>query len=509
MIEAERCWIAGDLDGALHHAKALLARAPDADAFLILARIADERHAYGDAIALAVEAANLAPRDMRCVAQLAYAALRVGDLDLARRAARDAVQLEHPNAEALDLVGVVHHGLNDYAASAVALRRACATCPDDPRLLANLAAVLTLCGDIDGARGISRDILRIEPLSTRALATLSEIREASGQDNNIAAIRTAIGKSASPPERLVLHHALAREQEALGDIGASFATLDAGKRQMRAALPRPLHDDASMFRALGRVPGGTARGGRGGGQTIFIMGMPRSGTTVVERILSNCDAVTSLGESQAMPMLLRRATGSMQSHVADGMALADQWSRIPFDQIGTEYLSLSRKLAPGAPYHVDKLPMNFLLVDAIVAALPEARLLWVHRAPLDTVAGNYRQMFEYHSGTYDYTLSLEATAAFVAQAGKLRRRSITRYPRSVHAIDYDDLIDRPGHTARAIFDFCGLPWNDDVTAIERNDTPAGSASAVQVRQPIHDRHRARASAYRPYLQGIAAILADA
>lgn len=505
MTEAERCWIAGDMDGALHHATAMLRHAPSADALLILSRIADERHGFADALALAQRAAALAPGDLRCAAQHAYAALRAGNVDLARDAARHAGALPGDDAEALDLIGVVYHGLNDYAASAAMLRRASAARPDDPRLLANLAAVLTLCGAIDDARAACRAALRIDPQSTRALAMLSEISPAAPHDNLVAPIEAAIARSPSPAEHLVLHHALAREREGLGDLAGAFAALHRGKDRLLARLPRPLHDDRAMFDALARLPAPTQRGA-GGDRAIFIVGMPRSGTTVVERILSNCAGVFGMGESQAMPALLRRVTGSGASQLVDAAALEHHWARLPMAAIGTEYLRQAAALAPAAVRHVDKLPLNFLLVDAILAALPAARILWVHRDPIDTVAGNYRQMFEYQSGSYDYTLTLADTARFVAAAERMRARSIARHPASIHAVDLDAIVDHPEATARALLDFCGLPWRDGVTAIDRNPTPAGSASAAQVRVPIHGGHRARAARYRPFLADAIAIL---
>lgn len=510
MIEAERLWLDGDTGGAMRSAKAAMVIAPHPRALLVIARVRDEEGAFGEALAHAEAAVRLDAEDMRCAAQLAYARLRTGDIDGARAAADAASALPVADAEALDLIGVVYHRINDYAAGARVLERAAALQPDNARLMTNLASLLTICGDIRGALAAYRRVLTLDPVQPRALAAISEVRRATPDDNNVAQIARAIAIAARPIDRLVLHHALAREQDALDEIAACLATLADGKRGFAGSLPRPLHDDAALFADLAALAQDAhAPDGHRGAAPIFIVGMPRSGTTVVERILSACTGTVSLGESPILPALMRHASGSDSPHIADAAALRAAWHHLPWRDIGHAYVRHAAVQAGSPSRTIDKLPLNFLLADAILAALPDARIVWMVRDPLDTVAGNYRQMFEFETGSYDYSLSLDATAAFLIGERACRARLASRHPDAILSVDHDALVDRPEAEAERIVRFCALPWDPGCVAIERNMTPAGSASAVQVRAPISRDHRDRVRRYRAHLAGVATMLATA
>jgi len=234
--------------------------------------------------------------------------------------------------------------------------------------------------------------------------------------------------------------------------------------------------------------------------------MPRSGTTVVERLLTNCGGVTSIGESIEFVDQVRRACGHPSPRFADAHTIDTCWPHLPLENIGAAYTAFGKARAPAAKRILDKLPLNLLFVPLILQALPGARIICLQRNPMDTVLGNYRRLLEFQSGTFHYTTSLAATAATVAQSRKLAAKLAQRYPGQFLLQSYEALVAAPALHGCEIADFCGLPWRDDAVKIENNITPAGSASAAQVCAPIHARYVGRWKPYRAFLGEAISVL---
>lgn len=497
----------GELQAALDLARQHLQQSGGStETFLLLARIATEHGDHAEAKRLAEAGLALDPKAAACLAHRAFSRLRLGDRAGARGDACAVLDIATAPVEALDLACVTLHALGAYVEAAEAQTRAVAIDPDNPALLTNLGSVLVICGDIPRAIEAYRQAIRLAPTNARALAALSEVRAATAEDNNLSLIEEAIEASGDAQTRLVLHHALAREQEALGNFAGAMTALQAGKAGMISAVRAdPGHDRrmfASLHRAFGRPPG---RCGSGGGQAIFVLGMPRSGTTVVERIVSALPDVASLGESPLLPGILRHALGSRVPAIVDAEALERGWDRLDAAAVGEAYLHHASLAAGSSRRFVDKLPLNLLLAGVIVRALPEARVLWVSRGAMDMALGNFRQMFEYRSGTYDYNLCLRATAEYIADAEDLRRTLEREFPENILCVQLEELIAAPRLQARRIAEFCKLEWDESCIEIERNASPAGSASAVEVREPIHSRHIGRWRRYADFLEPARAV----
>ena len=279
--------------------------------------------------------------------------------------------------------------------------------------------------------------------------------------------------------------ALAKDYEDLGQYEASFAALEQGARARRGTLD---YDSAKelaahehirtgftpdAFSSLG--PGCESKG------PLFIVGMPRTGTTLVERLLSSHSQVSSAGELRDFPSILTNLAQHRQEELSAAGSEADPYLSLDFGELGKRYIAAARQLAGGSPYFVDKLPYNFLYCGYIAAALPNARLIHLTRDPRDTCYALYKTLF---FGAYSYSYDLAELADYFVSYYRQMQHWHRVLPGQILDVSYEQLVQNPKDQARKILEWCGLPWEEVVLDFHNQDTPSMTASAMQVRKPM-------------------------
>lgn len=498
---------AGDIAGAYNETRAILREdRHNGPAHLLMAQLAVHREAYSNATTLLQIAMHLDGRSADALALQAICDLRSGHIEDCVVHAQAALELPSAFAETYDLLGEIFHTLADYARSVKALEYAAVLDAENTKVQTNLAAALGLCGRADEALAILDAVITKAPRNAKALGLRSELGQATVEKNDIDQINQLLPTLSSAFERLQLVHALARQTEDLGAPQEGFQLLCDGKAAFVISVPE-VDDttDQTMFNTLEAICARTTGRTERPLGPIFVGGMPRSGTTLLERILTNGTGLKSIGESHRLAALAKQYSHSDSPRLIDTECLSEAWSYLPFTDIGSAYQAYGRALV-GANRFLDKMPLNVLLTPLVVSALPEARIVCTLRHPLDTLVGNFRQHFEYGSGTYDYSLSLVRTAAYIARFHQYARDLARHYPEQVLLVEYEALVNEPQEIGRLVFDFCGLAWSDSATAIHLNAAPIGSASATQVRVPIHKNYLARWKAYDAFLEPAKAVL---
>ncbi|MEL1265386.1 sulfotransferase [Pseudoxanthomonas putridarboris] len=236
-----------------------------------------------------------------------------------------------------------------------------------------------------------------------------------------------------------------------------------------------------------------------------MIGMPRTGTTLVERMLSLHPQVHSAGELQNFGVALKRATGSRTRHLLDPDTIA-RAAELDWERLGQDYIASTRPGTGHTPRFVDKLPHNFLYAGYIARALPHARLVCLRRNPLDTCLSNFRQLFALNTPYFDYANDLLDTGRHFLLFDRLMAHWRDVLPGRVLEVRYEDIVDDPQAQARAVLDFCGLPWDDACLDFQRNPSPVATASAVQVRQPLYRSALDRWKHYEAHLGGLRRLL---
>lgn len=488
----------------------LAAEPNHADALFLLGVIAAEHRNYGKALEVIDRAIAIAPGKAEYLAQRGRCLVALHRPREAFEAAKKALELEPRDALTLDTIGVVMVRAGAHAEAIEPFRRAAASAAATAQFHYNLGAALQFVGELTSAEAEYRHALRLEPRLHRAWSSLAQVARASLTTAEIATLEKMLEDPALDPDaELHLCHALAKQHEDEGRYERAFRLLERGKRRKAANLGYEFATDAALFAAAERLPAplASAAAGCASREPIFIVGMPRTGTTLVERILSSHPSVFSAGELTNFGLVLKRSTGTASNRVLDPETLA-AGTRCDFAALGAAYVESTRPRTGHTERFIDKMPLNFFYVPLIQRALPNAKIICLRRNPLDACLSNYRQLFATGFSYYNYAYDLLDTGRYYAAFDRLSAHWRATTPSYVE-VRYEDVVEHTEREARRLVEFCGLPWDSRCLAFQDNAAPVATASSAQVRQPIYRTSLERWRRYERELAPLRALLDEA
>lgn len=392
------------------------------------------------------------------------------------RAGGDARLLQH--------LGEHYTHCGKPASAARCYRAAAALTPNDPHCLYNLASALIATGEADEAEALLDRVIALNPGDADAWQNRSTLRRQTPGANHVAELLRAVEQAPAGPGEVALCYALAKELEDLGDADQSFAWLKRGADRRRGLLSYRVEADVAAMAEIARVFDRPlferAEAGDPAVGPIFVVGLPRSGTTLVDRIISSHSQVDSLGEINDFALSLVRVAGA-----SGGKGdLIRRSAGLDPAVLGRAYLdSIAGYGAPG-PMLIDKTPVNFLYIGLIARALPNARIVHLRRGAMDSGYALYKTLFRMGC---PYSYDLEDLAAYILAHRRLMDHWREVLPGRFLDVDYETLVSDQETVSREIIAHCGLDWQDASLRFHDNPTPAATASAVQVRQPMHGR----------------------
>jgi tetratricopeptide (TPR) repeat protein len=388
------------------------------------------------------------------------------------------------------------------------MRLALSAAPAGPVLRTQAALIDLAAGDVAAARHAAAAVCAgnaVVPIAHWLLARLhTDDADRRAHALQLDRLLKQCGQDAEAEAFLAyaMHYLLDR----LGDVEPAWTALERACVAKRSVLHYDEAAEIALHQALMSEPhlASTSIDGAAEAPTpIFIVGMHRSGTSLLERILEGHPSVAAGGESYRLSAALFAATDYACRGVAD-LELLRRTRAIDGTSIGRDYLDAHAWLLDGRSHFTEKLPGNYRLVGLIQRLLPQARVLHLVRDPVDTCWSNLRELFSLDNAAYSYRQDELGRAHRRCQ--QLMTHWKAQTPERLLQVNYADLVQRPEATARTVLEFCGLGWHSECVRVESRHGPVRSASALQVREPIHARSLGRAAAYAHHLGPLRAAL---
>jgi tetratricopeptide (TPR) repeat protein len=486
----------------------------DVAALRMLAEVAARLRRYGDAEVLLRSCAELAPSFIAARHNLALVlhrqnkpAAALAEIDYCL--SREPHQIGYRNVKAAIL-----GALGEYEESLRLYREVLDAYPNQARIWMSYGHALKTSGrDEEGIRAYRKSIELLPTLgeSYWSLANLKTFRFSAQE---IGAMRSALQvKDLDAQERFHFHFALGKALEDEADFEASFEHYAEGNRLRRLEIR---YDADEHRERLGRSHalftreflGERAHAGCPAPDPIFIVGLPRSGSTLLEQILASHAQVEGTMELPDLIAMARRVAGTADD--GEGANYPSVLASLTADQwrgLGEEYLERTRIYRKrSAPYFIDKMPNNFLHLGLILVALPNAKIIDARREPMACCFSNLKQLF---ANGQEFTYSIEDIARYYRTYLELMRHWDAVLPSRVLRIRHEEVVDDLEGTVRRLLDFCGLEFEPACVEFHKTERSIRTASSEQVRQPIFREGLEQWRNYEPWLAPLRDALGDA
>jgi tetratricopeptide (TPR) repeat protein len=479
----------GRNDEALAHARRAVEIDPASTAARVTAAFVEGAVSGYDRALLEIdELLAGAPHELTSLAARAYILLKLERFSDALTTAQQGLAIQPNFGLLLESAGCALRSLGRYAEAFAVFDRAFELGHDRANVLVLKGSGLLEMGDLEGARATLERALTFAPDHAQAWGALAELRTFAPGDPAIAQMETHLETSPNLrilDARTIMHFALGKAYRKSGDRTNAFRHITMGNALKRSTFSYDPDVDERFSRetiAFFTPEMMTQLGGAGDASRapIFVVGMPRSGTSLVEQVLASHPDVHGAGEL----LLFERAIAE---------AGADNLTAL-----GRRYIELVDEIAPANKRVVDKLPSNFRHVALIHLALPRARIIHCTRDPVDTCFSCYTTLF---TGRQDFSFDLtEAGRYYRAYEALVRHWSAVLPPGIMLDVSYEDIVADLEGNARRMLAFCDLPWDETVLRFYETSRPIRTASFRQARQPIYRTSVRAADAYRKELQ---------
>lgn len=501
----------GQFGVAVGHLSAASRLSPSrADILLELGRALHREARLSDAIAVLRRACELTRDDPSAVSALAAVLYQAGQKQQAQ-ALFDAALLRHPQRADLHLAAA--QALSDAGeteAAAAAYRRSANALPDVADLQLALAQVLEDLGDRGGAERAYRHALSLEPQRGYTLGSLLQLLGGKAEPALIERAWAALySPRATPVAKALIGYGLGKAHQAGGENDRAFEAWSLANHARRAETG-PFDRDAFrqrinlLMNCFDRDFFVKRNGwGLDDPRPTFIVGMPRSGTTLIEQVLASHPQGYGFGELPDIPQIaidLARVHGVNWPLAA--LTLDAQLIR---DAAKAQLQRLAQTADAQASRYVDKAPLNFLHLGLIALLYPCAKIIWCRRDPRDVCVSIYSENFALQQR---HATDLGDLGFYYRQHERLMEYWLSVLPNTIYEVSYEEFVAEPERCARALIDFIDIPWDDDCLRFHQQSRSIQTPSRWQVRQPIYGTSVGRWRRYERHLQPLFDALAE-
>ncbi|MGI9233144.1 MAG: tetratricopeptide repeat-containing sulfotransferase family protein [Woeseiaceae bacterium] len=490
----------GRFDLAGECCKRVLGANPDLpEGHFLVGLIALETKQIRTAISAFGSVTQLMPKHGAAWAQLAKLRFSAGQTIQADEALANARQFEGGDPVVHDLLGLIYSLQGDQDEAALWFAKAVALAPDNPQFLVNNANSEMYLGRLESAEQGLRRALEIEPESPNAHWVLAGLKKAA-DFKHVGKLRSLLERRRPPHATAFLSYALGKELEDLEEWDDAFRAFAAGAAARRQTIEFDESAEEQMFTAMRTIYSkkwlAKKETGAESSAPIFVVGQPRTGTTLIERVITSHSQVHSAGELRQFGNSVRRLT-HYRGAVRFSEELMRRGSELDGRPLGDAYLDAVQKMRGQALRFVDKLPPNYLYVPLILMALPNAKIVHVRRDPMDACFASFKQLF---ADAYKHSYDQREMARHHARYYHLMQHYREQFSGRYLEIAYEDAAHDLEPHARALVNYLELDWEDDCLNFHAQKSAVTTASSVQVREPAHTRSVGRWKRYEQQLE---------
>ena len=464
--------------------KVLIEDENNIDALRFMGILAFKSGNHDIAEAMLTKALKLDPTYSLVWANLAQVFSVTGQLDKAKKSFKNILNMEPKNGLIWAEYGTVLTKLANYEEGRDAYLKALEFKPGSPRVHLSLGHVYKTMGEIDNSIDSYKNTILQNNLSGEAYWSLANLKTYSFSENEIIDMEKTLKGDMSDIERSQMHFALGKAYEVKKDFDKSFKNYYEGNKVKKALIKYSSDDTTDNTKRIldffnQENIQKLSKSSTGDRDPIFVLGMPRSGSTLVDQIISSHSKVDG---TQELPNIIKIAAELNTNNQNNYPEVLKELDESKLSNLGKDYISETAWARDSAPFFIDKMPNNFIHIGLIKTILPNAKIIDTRRDPMDTCFSCFKQFF---ARGQLFTYSLEDLGNYYTDYIRAMNHWHNVYGKDIYTVHYDNVINETEETIRELIDYCELPFEKECLEFYNSSRPVKTPSAEQVRQPIY------------------------
>ena len=454
------------------------------DALRFMGILAFKSGNHDIAEAMLTRALKLDPTYSLVWANLAQVFSVTGQLDKAKKSFKNILNMEPKNGLIWAEYGTVLTKLANYKEGRDAYLKALEFKPDSPRVHLSLGHVYKTMGEIGNSIDSYKNTILQNKLSGEAYWSLANLKTYSFSENEIKNMEETLEGDMSDIERSQMHFALGKAYEVKKDFEKSFKNYFEGNKVKKGLIKYSSDDTTDNTKRILNFfkkenIHNLSKSSTNDKDPIFVLGMPRSGSTLVDQIISSHSKVDG---TQELPNIIKIASELNTNGQNTYPEVLKDLDDMMLTKLGKEYMSETAWARDSAPFFIDKMPNNFIHIGLIKTILPNAKIIDTRRDPMDTCFSCFKQFF---ARGQLFTYSLEDLGNYYTDYIRAMNHWHNVYGKDIYTVHYNNVINETEDTIRRLLDYCELPFEKECLEFHKSSRPVKTPSAEQVRQPIY------------------------